>query len=107
MTDFTSNQLIRLHAADNIGVSSRHLGSGEQINIGDENLSIVEDIAVGHKISLRPIAAGSKIIKYGAVIGSATTDIAPGRHVHLHNMKSDYIPSHTRTAVQHSGGQGI
>jgi hypothetical protein len=26
-------------------------------------------------------------------IGSATKDIAIGEHVHLHNMKSEYIPT--------------
>jgi len=29
-------------------------------------------------------------------IGSATRDIAVGEHVHLHNMKSDYLPTYTR-----------
>ena len=28
-------------------------------------------------------------------IGSATRDIEPGEHVHLHNMKSDYLPTYT------------
>ena len=26
-----------------------------------------------------------------------TAPAAKGQHVHMHNMKSDYIPSHTRT----------
>ena len=29
------------------------------------------------------------MIKYGARIGTATQDIVPGEHVHLHNMRSD------------------
>jgi len=28
-------------------------------------------------------------------IGSATRAIKAGEHVHLHNMKSDYIPTYT------------
>jgi (2R)-sulfolactate sulfo-lyase subunit alpha len=35
-------------------------------------------------------------VKYGMSIGSSTLEIQPGDWVHLHNMKSDYIPSHTR-----------
>lgn len=42
-------------------------------------------IPMGHKISLRPISAGAPVIKYGVEIGRATSDIAEGEHVHVHN----------------------
>jgi hypothetical protein len=35
------------------------------------------------------------VIKYGVSIGSATRDIELGELVHLHNMKSDYLPTYT------------
>ena len=41
--------------------------------------------------------AGEKIIKCRAPIGSATCPIATGAHVHLHNMKSDYLPTFIRS----------
>ncbi|HRJ73596.1 MAG TPA: SAF domain-containing protein [Terrimicrobiaceae bacterium] len=44
---------------------------------------------------MRDIRTGEKILKYGVPIGSATCDIAFGEHVHLHNMKSDYLPTYT------------
>jgi altronate dehydratase small subunit len=31
---------------------------------------------------------GDSIIKYGEVIGVATREIAPGQHVHVHNLES-------------------
>ena len=31
-----------------------------------------------------------RLLKYGARIGTATQDIVPGEHVHLHNMRSDF-----------------
>jgi hypothetical protein len=31
------------------------------------------------------------VIKFGVPIGSATVPIEAGRHVHVHNIKSDYI----------------
>ena len=34
------------------------------------------------------------MLKYGAPIGVATEGIAPGSHVHVHNMKSDYTPTY-------------
>ena len=44
----------------------------------------------GHKLALRDIASGEKIIKYGVVIGRATADIPQGAWVHLHVMQSIY-----------------
>lgn len=43
----------------------------------------------GHKMAIKPIPAGSPIIKYGFAIGIATQDIAPGEHVHIHNVKPE------------------
>ena len=52
------------------------------------------DIALAHKIARRAITAGEKILRYGAPIGVATEAIAPAAHVHVHNMRSDYTPTH-------------
>jgi altronate dehydratase len=43
-------------------------------------------IPYGHKVALRSIAAGGIVVKYGVTIGRATADIAPGEHVHVHNL---------------------
>lgn len=53
-------------------------------------------VPLGHKVAARDIAAGEKIIKYGAPIGSAVRAIASGEHVHTHNVQSDYIPTFER-----------
>ena len=42
----------------------------------------------GHKYALCDIKRGDKIIKYGNVIGTATSDIKKGDHVHTHNLKT-------------------
>jgi len=52
-------------------------------------------VEVGHKFAIRRIAKGERVVKYGAPIGVATQDIAPGEYVHLHNVTSDYIPTYT------------
>ncbi|MDQ3623094.1 MAG: UxaA family hydrolase [Verrucomicrobiota bacterium] len=72
------------------------LESGEQIRVGDEAIVVKTRLPIGHKIAARSIAAGEKILKYGAPIGSATADIAAGEHVHTHNLKSDYLPTFLR-----------
>jgi acetyltransferase-like isoleucine patch superfamily enzyme len=66
------------------------------ISIANQSIVLKTPIHVGHKVALHSIARGEKIIKYGVSIGSATRDIEVGDHVHLNNVKSDYIASHTR-----------
>jgi len=50
-------------------------------------------IPFGHKIAVRPIAAGQKVVRYGYPIGVATRDIGEGEHVHAHNMRSLLSPA--------------
>ncbi len=42
-------------------------------------------IPAGHKVAVKPIPQGQPIRRYGQIIGFATTNIAPGEHVHTHN----------------------
>ena len=52
----------------------------------DDSVEIRED---GHKYARRLIKAGEDVIKYGMPIGRATRDIAPGEHVHVHNLATN------------------
>ena len=51
-----------------------------------DNVEIHDD---GHKYARRAIAAGEAVVKYGMPIGHATRDIAPGEHVHGHNLATN------------------
>ena len=62
---------------------------------GDMALRLIDPIAVGHKVAVRDIAAGEKVLKFGCPIGSATRPILAGQHVHVHNLRSDYLPTFT------------
>lgn len=88
-------QWIRLHPSDNVGCLLRSLPRGETLSIGDRQVALDRDLGLGHKIALCDIQPGEKILKFGFPIGSATTAIAAGAHVHVHNMKSDYLPTYT------------
>ena len=58
---------------------------------GDIRLTARDEVPIGHKIALKAIAPGQKIVKFGVPVGSATQPIAAGAHVHMHNVKSDYL----------------
>lgn len=57
---------------------------------GDETLqmTVLDDIPIGHKLALQDIAKGDTILKYGHDIGSAVSDISAGGHVHVQNVKT-------------------
>lgn len=86
---------VHLSSLDNVVVLVREVRPGETIEVAGLPLTVQKPLGVGHKLALLRIAAGAKIFKHGAAIGSATCDIEPGEHVHLHNMKSDYLPTYT------------
>lgn len=93
------NKFVLLNATDNVLVCCQTAEVGELIMIDKQDYEMTIRINVGHKIARTQLSKGHKIIKYGVSIGSATADVAIGEHVHMHNMQSDYIPSHTRQSI--------
>ncbi|MFM8434094.1 MAG: UxaA family hydrolase [Planctomycetia bacterium] len=87
--------VIRLSPLDNIVVLTRSVQAGDVVEIDGRGFVMPQALGLGHKLACRRIAAGEKILKYGVPIGSATRSIAPGEHVHLHSMQSDYLPTYT------------
>jgi hypothetical protein len=83
--------VIHLHADDNIAVACENLIKNEKVVINDKEIRILNNISLAHKLAFVDIKKGDKVIKFGAHIGSAIKDIKVGEHVHLHNIKSDYI----------------
>ena len=66
---------------------SRKVVINEKDNVG-VSLDGHDDIPAGHKYALCDIKQGEYVIKYGEIIGKATTDIPAGKWVHTHNVKS-------------------
>lgn len=83
------NQALVISARDNVATALEPLEPGTTIRLGETTLSIRDRIPRGHKIALRPIARGDAVVKYGSAIGTASSDIAAGAHVHTHNVGSD------------------
>lgn len=89
-------RLLRLAPQDNVLTALATLEAGERLRIEGRLVVLSQRLPFGHKVAAREIAAGEKILKYGAPIGSATQAIARGGHVHTHNLKSDYLPTYLR-----------
>ena len=97
MSKTTIAPLILLHPDDNILVCVKQICAGDEINIEQEIITSPIALSVGPTVARFALESGARIYRYGAPIGSMSEAVAKGHHVHMHNMKSDYIPSHTRT----------
>ncbi len=93
-------RLLLLHDGDNVVVARSRIAAGEVVTLDGVRVPLGAALSIGHKLARRDIVAGEKILKYGAPIGSATAPIARGAHVHVHNVKSDYTPTHHLLAEQ-------
>jgi altronate dehydratase len=85
------SRLIRLSEQDNVAVAARSIAQGDALEVDGLRLAARDAIPFAHKIALRPIAADAQVIKYGVPIGRAKVAIEPGSHVHVHNIRSDYV----------------
>ncbi len=80
---------LRINEADDVAIALVDLPKGTTIEVGGRTVTLVEDIAKGHKVALHPIAQGDNVIKYGYPIGHATEPIAEGAWIHSHNIKTN------------------
>ena len=76
---------IRLHADDDVVIARQQLVGGTKLM--DEKVTVVGLIPPGHKVATKAIAKGAPVKRYNQIIGFASRDIAPGEHVHLHNLQ--------------------
>lgn len=81
--------ILQINKLDNVAVALKDLAKGDIVSVNDFTVTVQEDIPSGHKIALKNIAAGENIIKYSFPIGHANGAIAPGSHVHTHNLKTN------------------
>ncbi|MDB5307069.1 MAG: garD [Gemmataceae bacterium] len=83
LTDYA----VHLRPQDNIAVARKSIPAGTAIRFDGQDISLPASIKMGHKFAVRPIKEGDAVSKYGQVIGFAGRNVAPGEHVHVHNVK--------------------
>ena len=76
---------LRLNASDDVVIAARPLAAGTRVEA--EGVTCTDAIPAGHKLAVRAIAKGAPVKRYNQIIGFATRDIAPGEHVHTHNLE--------------------
>src|SRR5262249_55641301 len=84
-----SQVAVHLRPQDNVAIAAKHLPQGAEIAFNGTTLMLDRRVGMGHKFALAPIADGAAVYKYGQIIGFASGPIAPGAHVHVHNVRAD------------------
>lgn len=87
----TTYQTVMMKPMDQVAVALIDIPAGVQVTVTCQShpfTVVIKDlIEFGHKFAVKPIHEGEDILKYGEVIGVAVRDIAPGEHVHVHNLE--------------------
>ena len=76
---------IRLNPADDVVIARVELAAGTTL-VKEGNVAVAARVPAGHKIAVRAVKGGQPVRRYNQIIGFATRDIAPGEHVHVHNL---------------------
>jgi len=76
-----------LRDTDDVAVIKRPVRAGTELSDDSIHLIAGRDIPAGHKIAVKAISDGAPVRKYGQTIGFAKGNIAPGDHVHTHNLE--------------------
>ena len=90
---------IQIDKKDNVATVTEEVDKGEKLEVlspeGNVILEVdpLEKIIFGHKLALKSFSAKDEIVKYGEIIGVASTDIRFGQWVHTHNVESGRLPT--------------
>lgn len=79
---------------DDVGVAVMDIKAGSEIGAATlegvpvGSVKVTQDVPLGHKVALKPMAQDKPVIEYGQVIGRAMKEIGRGDHVHVHNIRT-------------------
>ncbi|MFN8349645.1 MAG: galactarate dehydratase [Spirosomataceae bacterium] len=80
MMNVRKNTVIKTNAADNVGIVCDAFGLPKG-TVVEEEVVLMQDIPMGHKVALEAIAEGKPVLRYGQVIGYAVMPIQKGEWV--------------------------
>ena len=85
---------LKVDDLDNVAtIFANDITDGTVVEVRDkkgtnETIVVIGNVPYGHKIALRDIKKGERIMKYGECIGAASADIKKGEYVHVHNLEA-------------------
>jgi altronate hydrolase len=88
----SKKRVMVIHEKDNVAIALKPLNVDTVVSVEIkshiEEIRLLSNIPIGHKVALKDMGEGEAIIKYGEPIGQSTVRISRGEHVHVHNVIS-------------------
>lgn len=79
---YTLDQVARLPApGDNVAIATQRLEAGTRIRLDSGVVTLDTAVLEGHRIAVKPLAAGEALLSWGFPFGFATRPIAAGEYV--------------------------
>ncbi len=78
------NDFIKISEKDDVIVALKDFKAGDVVS----DITLLDDVKMGHKIALHDMEKGHHLIKYGNVIGVLSQDVKKGNWIHSHNLKT-------------------
>lgn len=79
---------IKIQPNDNVAVALQDLFTNEEVTIGQDSITLLEDVPAGHKFALKDLEPDEAVVKYGYPIGRTTKSVKRGEWIHTHNIKT-------------------
>jgi altronate hydrolase len=91
--------VLKVHPKDNVLVALRDLAKGEIVSYEGDEYTTQEKIPAKHKMFIRDMNAGDKVIMYGVLVGKTQTSVPAGGLMTTQNIKHaadpyEYRPFH-------------
>jgi altronate dehydratase len=103
-SEASGKSALLLSPSDSVLIAAQDLPAG---TLPYHGLTLNQPIGRGHKIARQALQVGDPVIRYGQIIGHASQAIAPGEHVHSHNLEVREALSGTASRLQaRTGAQG-
>jgi altronate hydrolase len=90
-------QILKLHAADNVAVALMDLREGAHISLPGRDVSLVSTVPAKQKFALDAIPMDGTIIMYGVKVGKAMQAIRAGEILTTRNVHHESAPFHEKT----------
>lgn len=86
------NIVIKTTLQDNVAIVANPKGLKQGVVVLD-NVELLEDIPMGHKVALQTLQTGDAVIRYGQIIGYANAEIKKGSWVNETNITLPFPPA--------------
>jgi altronate hydrolase len=80
-------QVLKVHAKDNVLVALRDLAKGQEIEFNGEKFTLQDDIPAKHKFFTQDMQVGNEITMYGVLVGKTQVFVPSGGRMTTENTK--------------------